>query len=271
MNNLKFLFFVPFLFCCEQNLEFKILTYNVKEPISTKGTIDSWENREFYIQRFLNRNKPDIATFQEVKTKQQIKTLTEAFNEDEFDFYWNQKTGLATFYKIESPASQTFPLSGNKRAYVKTHFKNFTFCGLHAGVYGGDEFYELMQETAITLSKSNCDVLAGDFNHLPYKEEEWPNIKDTYPWIELGKSPMYSILTQDYIDIWDALNPNIIEDTAPGFVGNYRDKIDARIDWVLLKRNSLLNPKNIKIFDPKRPNGRRLSDHRPILFILETK
>lgn len=248
--------------CVEDQVETtpKVMSWNVRCDCDQDE--NKWENRKFYIENFIIETNPSFLVFQEISSNNQkndLEAILGDFNSVIFDERSDLLVAVKGVGKFEIVQLTNYP----PRAAIIYEDENIKFIGTHTGIIPSENaptFREGMIETANILlpyiANSPKVIVAGDFNHLPYLEENWPVGEQ---WLEIAKTPFYGMMLES------GLVDNSCEDeTSAPFNPNQdiEHSFLARIDWILHKNIRMKNSICPELF---RDDGNRVSDHRPII------
>jgi endonuclease/exonuclease/phosphatase family metal-dependent hydrolase len=235
---------------------------------SPEDGIDRWEYRRETLLDAIAEVGADLLALQEV-TDAQWPDVRSALGSHTLVRAADAGVVAGWSHRVKLVSTSTLAVPGDyPRAVIICELRfrgqRLTFVAAHFG--GSPEQLERAAELVIrTLSfRPKPWILAGDFNALPYRFDEWP-VLEAYPQFERSRSHFYDlILAAGFVDGFLELHGRSARSSGTRF-GSYRGPvadfgIDARIDWIVATREVIFE--RAVLLDAFTARDRSISDHR---------
>ena len=284
--------------CSPRELDnIKAMNFNIRYDTEADG-VNKWDNRKSYVLKAIQDFNPDLLGIQEAQQSQ-----VDYLSSNLLNYYavvndncnkCSQQQGSLLFvkksrYKIKAVRHfwlSTTPLVPDTNDFVRTSSRynngprsmscvdlldkmenyNIFFCNTH---WDGDVRWN---EQAAQLTKDifrqygkRINILTGDFNEFPFAHQTWPNMPN---WIASRRSHSYDTMMSFLVDGFKQLHPNNTQSSGCGWdlMCPMWDN-DYRVDWILHGNNIHTKESEIRVL--RRPNGLPISDHFPVVSVLE--
>jgi len=272
------------------------MNFNIRYDTEIDG-VNKWDNRRSFVLKAIQDFNPDLLGTQEAM-KSQVDYLSSNLTEyrsigtdncdcrEQYDsllfvkkvryeileerHFWLSTTPHIPFtndFARTSPRPSNGPRTMSC-VELLDKIDNYTlfFCNTHwdGDVLSNEQSAELTKQIFAQYGKK-VNILTGDFNEFPFNYNSWPQTPD---WIATRQSHAYDTLMSFMIDGFKQLHPNNTQSSGCGWdlTCPVWDN-DYRIDWILHNKNVHTQESNISI--ERRPNGLPVSDHFPVISILE--
>jgi endonuclease/exonuclease/phosphatase family metal-dependent hydrolase len=272
------------------------MNFNIRYDTEIDG-VNKWDNRRSFVLKAIQDFNPDLLGTQEAM-KSQVDYLSSNLTKyhsigtdncdcrEQYDsllfvkkaryeileerHFWLSTTPYIPFtndFVRTSPRPSNGPRTMSC-VELLDRIDNYTlfFCNTHwdGDVLSNEQSADLTKQIFTQYGKK-INILTGDFNEFPFNYNVWPQTPD---WIATRQSHAYDTLMSFMIDGFKQLRPNNIQSSGCGWDLDCPvwDN-DYRIDWILHSKN--IHTQESKISIERRPNGLPVSDHFPVISILE--
>lgn len=251
-----------------------IMSLNIRWNAPGDG-VDRWENRRATLIDTIGQVDADLLSLQEVTPEQWI-DLQKLLRRSNALRARDANTVAAFSDDFELVRTATLALPGDYPraaliAELRIDGRPLTFGAVH---FGGSAA-QIERSALLTLEAfarfPRPWIIAGDFNTLPYRFDEWP-ADNAHPELARARSHAYDLfLDAGFVDGFRALHPGSIETSVSGFApSSAREaplRIDGRIDWILATAE--LAWINCAFLESSTPARRPISDHRAMVARLQ--
>jgi endonuclease/exonuclease/phosphatase family metal-dependent hydrolase len=258
-----------------QSEKFSVMTYNIRLDVASDG-VNRWDNRKIPLLHQINTIHPDVLGVQEALPHQVIELQKGMPNYQKVGIGREEnQTGEASCVFIKASRfmikdSGTFWLSSTpekisrgwdaacNRVCSFVHLEdrlNGKKCWVfnthwdHVGEQARTESLVLiLAQIAVRNPKNEPVILMGDFNTTP-------------------EPPRLKLLEKEWVNTYAALNPKSTSGTFNGFHTN--TPVNNCIDYIWVTRQAfIIHSSEIR---SEKPNHQWLSDHYPVVSIVEIK